>query len=159
MTDDQQAAAGDQQVAAESQRDAAEDRQAVAEDQRDAAESQPVAKWSVAEWHGRMLLDCEGEKIGKLQDVYVDVENDEPQFATVKEGFIVRHLTFVPLGGIKIGPDELQVAVTKGQIESAPNIAQHGEELSQQDESALYHHFELNYTPPNTESGRRLARR
>jgi hypothetical protein len=35
----------------------------------------------------------------------------------------------------------------------------HGEELSQEDESALYHHFEQNYTPPDTESGRRLARR
>src|SRR5579859_6805022 len=117
------------------------------------------AQWSAAEWHGKILVDRDGEKIGKLQDVYVDVETDEPQFATVKEGFIGRHLTFLPLGGIAIGPDELQVAVTKEQVESAPNIEQHGEELSQADESALYHHFELNYTPPNTESGRRLARR
>jgi sporulation protein YlmC with PRC-barrel domain len=120
---------------------------------------QPNAEWSVAEWHGKLLIDSDGEKIGKLQDVYVDVETDEPQFATVKEGFISRHLTFVPLGGITVGPNELQVAVTKEQIESAPNIEQHGEELSQADESALYHHFELNYTPPDIESGRRLARR
>jgi sporulation protein YlmC with PRC-barrel domain len=120
---------------------------------------QPAAEWNVAEWHGKMLIDSDGEKIGKLQDVYVDVETDEPQFATVKEGFISRHLTFVPLGGITVGPDELQVAVTKEQVESAPNIEQHGEELSQADESALYHHFELNYTPPDIESGRRLARR
>jgi hypothetical protein len=35
----------------------------------------------------------------------------------------------------------------------------HGEELSQKDESALYHHFEQNYTPPDSESGHRLARR
>jgi hypothetical protein len=34
-----------------------------------------------------------------------------------------------------------------------------GDELSRADESALYHHYELNYTPPDTESGRRLARR
>jgi hypothetical protein len=27
------------------------------------------------------------------------------------------------------------------------------------DESTLYHHFELNYTPISTQSGRRLARR
>jgi len=114
---------------------------------------------NVAEWHGRTLVDVDGQKIGKLQDVYVDVENDVPQFATVKEGFISRHLTFVPLGGITVGPDQLQVAVTKAQVEAAPNIEQHGEELSQDDESALYHHYELNYTPPNTPSGRRLARR
>jgi hypothetical protein len=41
-------------------------------------------------------------------------------------------LTFVPLGGIKVGPDELQVAVAKEQIKSAPNIEQPGEELSSQ---------------------------
>jgi sporulation protein YlmC with PRC-barrel domain len=122
-------------------------------------EPQHEAEWNVAEWHGKTLIDVNGEKIGKLQDVYVDVETDEPQFATVKEGLIGRHLTFVPLGGIKVGPDELQVAVSKAQVQAAPNIEQHGEELSQADESALYHHFELNYTPPNIESGRRLARR
>jgi len=123
------------------------------------SERQQDAEWNVAEWHGKMLVDRDGERIGKLQDVYVDVENDEPQFGTVKEGFIRRHLTFVPLGGIKVGPDELHVAVGKAQIKAAANIEQHGEELSKADESALYHHYELNYTPANTESGRRLARR
>ena len=63
-------------------------------------EHQQQSDWNVAEWHGKMLVDRYGEKIGKLQDVYVDVENDEPQFGTVKEGFIGRHLTFVPLGGM-----------------------------------------------------------
>ena len=117
------------------------------------------ARWNVSEWRGRTLIDRDGEKIGKLQDVYVDVETDEPQFATVKEGFIGRHLTFVPLGGIQIGPDDLQVQVTKERVRTAPDIEQHGEELSQADESTLYHHFEMNYTPIDTESGRRLARR
>ncbi len=117
------------------------------------------AKWSVAEWRGKMLLDSNGDKIGKLEDVYVDVETDEPQFGTVKEGFMGRHLTFVPLAGLHIGPDDLQVTVTKDQVRSAPEIEMHGEELSQADESTLYHHFEMNYTPINTESGRRLARR
>ena len=117
------------------------------------------AKWSVAEWHGKMLIDRDGEKIGKLQDIYVDVETDEPQFGTVKEGFIGRHLTFVPLAGIRIGPDGLQVTATRDQVKSAPEIEMHGEELSQADESTLYHHFEMNYTPIETESGRRLARR
>ena len=128
-------------------------------EQPDAVQRQESAHWNAAEWHGKMLVDCNGERIGKLQGVYVDVENDEPQFATVKEGFIGRHLTFVPLGGITVGPDDLQVAVSKDQVKSAPNIELRGEELSQADESALYHHFELNYTPPDTESGRRLARR
>jgi uncharacterized protein YrrD len=117
------------------------------------------AGWDVTEWRGKTLLDRDGERIGKLQDVYVDVETDEPQFGTVKEGFIGRHLTFVPLAGTQVGPDSLRVAVTKDQVRSAPDIAMHGEELSEADESTLYHHFEMNYTPPESESGRRLARR
>ena len=30
-------------------------------------------QWNVAQWHGKMLVDRNGEKIGKLEDVYVDV--------------------------------------------------------------------------------------
>lgn len=132
---------------------------AVSVDNAAGAVSPLAPTWAPTQWHGRMLVDQEGKHLGKLQDVYVDVETDEPQFATVKEGFIGRHLTFVPLGDIQIGPDYLQVSVTKDQVRSAPDIQMHGEELSQADESTLYHHFELNYTPPDTESGRRLARR
>jgi hypothetical protein len=122
-------------------------------------QSQDGDTFNIADWHGKLLVDVDGEKIGKLEDVYVDVETDVPQFATVKEGLVGRHLTFVPLGGIKVGPDELQVAVSREQVQAAPNLELHGDELSQADESALYHHYELNYTPPNIESGRRLARR
>ena len=114
---------------------------------------------NITEWRGKNLVDRDGEKIGKLEDVYVDVETDEPMFGTVKEGVFTRHLTFVPLRGITIGPDNLQVAASKEQVQEAPNIDMHGDELSQTGEEALYHHYLLNYTPFETESGRRLARR
>jgi hypothetical protein len=63
----------------------------------------------------------------------------------------------VPLAGVTIGPDSLQVPVSKEQIKEAPDIDLH--DLSQADESRLYHHYQLNYTPLDQESGRRLARR
>jgi uncharacterized protein YrrD len=113
----------------------------------------------LAEWHGKDLVDRDGDKIGKLEDVYVDVETDEPMFGTVKEGHLGRHLTFVPLGGLTIGPDDLQARVSKEQVKSAPNIELEGDELSQADEATLYDHYQLSYTPPATKSGRRLARR
>ncbi|HWK25589.1 MAG TPA: PRC-barrel domain-containing protein [Solirubrobacter sp.] len=123
------------------------------------AEQQNFRQQNIAEWRGKALVDRDGEKIGKLEDVYVDVETDEPMFGTVKEGLFGRHLTFVPLGGLTIGPDELQVTVSKDQVKDAPNIEREGDELSAADESVLYHHYELNYHPPATPSGRRLARR
>ena len=51
-------------------------------------------------------------------------------FGTVKEGVFTRHLTFVPLRGITIGPDNFQVAASKEQVQEAPNIDMHGDELS-----------------------------
>lgn len=117
------------------------------------------AIWTASDWLGKVLVDSQGERIGKLQDVYVDVETDEPQFGTVKEGFLDRHFTFVPLAGAAVGPDELRVTVARDQVRSAPDLDLHGQEMSQADESALYHHFEMNYTAITSESGRRLARR
>ena len=121
--------------------------------------TEPAVHQNFAEWRGTDLVDRDGDRIGRLEDVYVDVETDEAIFGTVKEGLIGRHLTFVPLGGITIGPDTLRVTVSRDKVKRAPDLALAGEELSQQDESSLYHYYELNYTPPETESGRRLARR
>ena len=118
-----------------------------------------VTHREIAEWRGRDLIDSNGERIGQLEDVYFDVESDQAQFGTVKEGFLGRHLTFVPLTGAVIGPANLQVPVTKEQVKAAPNIELQGGELSQGDESSLYHHYEFNYTPSDSQSGRRLARR
>jgi PRC-barrel domain len=111
----------------------------------------------LAEWQGRVLIDCNGKRLGRLEGVYYDVESQAPKFGTVKEGLFSRHLTFVPLVEVTIGPDNLQVPVSKAQVKAAPNLELN--DLSQVDESRLYHHYQLNYTPLDTESGRRLARR
>lgn len=110
-------------------------------------------------WHGTQLLDRYGEKLGKLQDVYVDAATDEPMFGTVKEGRMGRHLTFVPLRAITVGTDHLQVRTTEDQVKDALVIETGGYELSQADESVLYRHYGLDYTAPDTDGGRRLARR
>jgi PRC-barrel domain len=114
---------------------------------------------NIVDWRDKQIFDRDGDKIGKLKDVYVDVETDEPMFGSVKEGFVGRQLTFVPLDGSTLTPDSLQVTVSKEEVHQAPNIERDGDELSQDDERALYHHYEFNYTPPGTPRGRRLARR
>jgi PRC-barrel domain len=120
-----------------------------------------VALRDFTAWQGKTLLDRDGETIGKLEDVYFDIETEEAQFGTVKQGGLLsrRHLTFVPLTGMTVGPDDLQATVSKAQVKDAPNIELEGDELSQADESTLYHYYHLNYTPSATPSGRRLARR
>lgn len=118
----------------------------------------PVTHQDLSEWRGRLLNDANGERIGRLEDVYFDIDTDEAQFGTVKEGLFGRHLTFVPLVGATVGPDKLQVATTVAEVKGAPNIALEGEQLTTEDESVLYHHYKLNYTPSGRESKRRLVR-
>lgn len=113
---------------------------------------------NLADWRGKDLVDSDGEKVGKLHDVYVDTQTDEPMFAAVKEGHISKHLTFVPLAGAVASPDGLKVVVTKQQVKHAPNIEQ-GAELSEDDEADLYRHYDIAYTPSSTASRRRLAKR
>ncbi|MBA3420664.1 MAG: PRC-barrel domain-containing protein [Thermoleophilaceae bacterium] len=111
-----------------------------------------------ADWRGQNLIDSDGDKIGKLEDVYVDTETDEELFGTVKEGLVGRHLTFVPLRGATADPDGLHVRVSKKAVKGAPNIDTDGE-LSRDGESGLFAHYGFAYQAPPTQSGRRLGRR
>ena len=113
---------------------------------------------NIADWKGKQLIDRDDEKVGKIEDVYVDTESDRPTFVTVKEGTFSKHLTFVPLTGAAASPDGLKVTVSRAQIKDAPNIDQGGE-LGQNDEADLYRHYELRYAPATNPSGRRLAKR
>jgi sporulation protein YlmC with PRC-barrel domain len=112
----------------------------------------------LADWRGKDVLDRDGEKIGKLEDVYVDTETDAEEFGTVKEGLIGKHLTFVPLQEVTAAPDYLQVPIAKSLVKDAPNIGTDAD-LSTLDEEGVYRHYGLTYTVPTTASGRRLGRR
>lgn len=45
-----------------------------------------AATWTTSDWLGKVIVDRDGHKIGKLHDVYVDVETDVPQFGTRQGG-------------------------------------------------------------------------
>ena len=40
----------------------------------------------VKEWRGQDVLDAQGGKLGKLDEIYYDTETDLPAFAAVKSG-------------------------------------------------------------------------
>jgi sporulation protein YlmC with PRC-barrel domain len=140
----------------------AEEQPAESTETEPSAETQPpVAHVDFTAWHGKTLIDRDGGTIGKLEDVYFDIETEQAQFGTVKAGgwLVKRRLMFVPLNDVTIGPDNLRVSVSRAQVKDAPHIELEGDELSQAEESTLYHHYQLNYTPSAAPSGRRLARR
>jgi hypothetical protein len=112
----------------------------------------------IREWRGYPVTDSSGQKIGKLESVYVDTGTDDPAFATVEVGLPTRHrLVFVPLQGATVGPEYLKVAYPKRQVKGAPSIDTDGE-LPASDEEAVFKHYDLAYQP-GAGGERRLARR
>jgi hypothetical protein len=92
---------------------------------------------------GRVVLDREGRKIGKLRRVYGD--DDPPRWGAVKPGRFGRsHL--VPLREARSEDDELRVAATKEQVEEAPR-ARRGDSLSAGMQEQLRRHY-AGGTPP-----------
>lgn len=114
---------------------------------------------SVGQWKGQTAIGADGEKIGKLQEVYVDTETDLPVFGAVQVGMVGKHRwAFVPLEGATAGRDYLRLRVTKKQVKDAPWIAPKAE-LPRDSEPAIYSYYSMPYIPPTAMSGRRLARR
>ena len=94
------------------------------------------------EWRGRDVVDADGDKIGTLEEVYLDTESGRPEWATVKTGLFGRKQSFVPLSGSQPEQGQVVVGYTKDQIKDAPSIDPDGE-LSHDEEERLYRHYGL----------------
>lgn len=91
---------------------------------------------------GGQLYDRDGQKVGKIDEIYLDTESDEPEWALVNTGLFGSKSTFVPLRGADVREGEIHVAYEKGVIKDAPGIDPDGR-LSHEEEDRLYHHYEL----------------
>src|SRR4051794_34665462 len=112
---------------------------------------------SLAEWRGADVLDKEGDKLGKLDDVYYDAETDLPAFVTVKAGVFGKHLKLVPLAGATAGRAHVRVIFTKDDLKSAPKIDP-GVEITSEQEAETYRTYGIEYQATAT-GARRLAKR
>src|SRR5215210_3805840 len=106
----------------------------------------------MSEWRGRTVLDRDGEKIGKLNEIYLDRETNEPEWALVNTGLLGTKSSFVPLKEATTAGDDVRVAYTKDQVKDAPSIEADGE-LSQREEAELYRHYGLRYSAVGSGSG------
>ena len=112
---------------------------------------------NLGDWRGQDVVDPNGDKLGKLEEVYYDGETDEPAFAAVKTGLVSKSITLVPLARASVGRDYLRVDRRKAVFKKAPSF-ETDSEFSLDDEAATYAHYSLDYTPAG-EGARRLAKR
>ncbi len=92
------------------------------------------------DWRGRTILDARGEKIGTIDQVYLSLETDEPEWARVHRGLFGRQSTFVPVGSARPTGEDVQVQVSNTQVKGAPEV--NGDAaLSPEDEAGLLRHY------------------
>ena len=97
------------------------------------------------EWRDCTVVDRGGDKIGKLNEIYLDQQTGRPEWALVNTGLFGTRSTFVPLSGASRADDNVVVAWEKSRIKDAPSIDADGE-LSQDEEAKLYQHYGLDYS-------------
>ena len=98
------------------------------------------------------LYDRDGDKIGTIDEIYLDKETNEPEWALVNTGLFgtKQHLRAAARGDRRDG--DLSVPFDKAQVKDAPSIDADGE-LSQPEEAELYRHYGLDYSEPRSDTG------
>jgi hypothetical protein len=97
------------------------------------------------DWEGQTVLDRRGEKIGKIEEIFLVEETGKPEWALVELvalGKLKGHTTMVPLTMARPVQDGVAVHVEKHLVEEAPEIKPDGEP-SEPEVNALYRHYGL----------------
>ena len=74
---------------------------------------------SIETWRGQDVLSGDGEKAGRLEDVYYDAGAQEPILLSIKHGMLSRQVTLVPATDVVLSRDYLRVPYSAEQIEHA----------------------------------------
>jgi uncharacterized protein (TIGR02271 family) len=93
---------------------------------------------------GGTAYDRDGDKLGRIGQMYSDDDSNQPKWITVNTGLFGMNESFVPLQGAQFGDDRVTVAWDKATIKNAPQVSgdQH---LDAEDEQRLYRHYGLEY--------------
>jgi uncharacterized protein (TIGR02271 family) len=99
-----------------------------------------------AAWTGRTVVDPSGNKVGKVSQIYLDIETGQPEWVAVNTGLFKSRSSFVPLQGATADGDQLVIAYDKALVSDAPQVDDDGSVLSPEEEQRLYGYYGLAYT-------------
>jgi uncharacterized protein (TIGR02271 family) len=91
------------------------------------------------------MVGSDGERIGKITEIYEDPNTGKPEWATVSSGLFGSKSNFVPLAGASPTGEDVRADVTKDQVKDAPGVETDGE-LSEEEEVRLFEHYGVPYT-------------
>jgi len=105
---------------------------------------------------GATAYGSDGDKIGKVGQVYLDDQTGQPEFITVNTGLLGTSESFVPVSDATFSGDRLEVPFTKDKVKGAPSVGDDGH-LEEAEEDRLYEYYGIGsgtsgYTETRTET-------
>jgi uncharacterized protein (TIGR02271 family) len=111
-----------------------------------------ATKEETLNWRGEALTGTDGDKLGTIEEIYLDADTGQPEWALVQTGMFGTKRNFVPLREASQSGEGVTAPYTKDQVKEAPSIDPDGQ-LSTREEAELYRHYGLEYSDDRSGSG------
>ncbi len=98
---------------------------------------------------GSDAYSSDGDKIGKVGQVYLDDQSGQPEWVTVNTGLFGTNESFVPLSDASYSDGHLTLPYDKDKVKNAPNLSSDGH-LSPEEEQQLYTYYGVSYGDSST---------
>jgi uncharacterized protein (TIGR02271 family) len=93
---------------------------------------------------GQDLISQDGDKLGTIEEIYLDTDTNQPEWALITTGLFGTKQSFVPIGDARTKGDGLTVPFDKATVKDAPKVDPDGK-LSDREEDELYRHYGLDH--------------
>jgi uncharacterized protein (TIGR02271 family) len=114
-------------------------------------QQQEMNRVRLDEMRGAPVYDADGDKIGKVEEIFYDQQTRVPEWIGIGTGFFGTKRVLVPVQGAQVAEDGLFVAYAKQQVKDSPDIE--GDEISQECEADLAAHYGVGYSERRSDTG------
>ena len=105
-----------------------------------------ITENQIADLHDRDVYGSDGEKIGRVGEVYLDDDTGRPEWVTINTGLLGTKTNFAPLANAEVTDNGLTVPFDKTTVKDAPNVDPDNGHLSRDEERGLYEYYGLPYS-------------
>src|SRR5205814_202585 len=95
------------------------------------------------ELRGAPVFDTSGDKIGSVEEIFLDDQTNQPEWIGLGTGFFGTKRVLVPVSGASFSADGVTVRYPKNQVKGAPDVD--ADYLTPEDEQGLYSYYGIPY--------------
>jgi uncharacterized protein (TIGR02271 family) len=93
------------------------------------------------ELQGAPVYDVSGDQIGKIEEIFVDLDSGQPEWIGLGTGFFGTKRVLVPVQGAQADSDGLTVPYEKDHVKGSPDLDE--DQISPETERDLYAYYRL----------------